>query len=172
MINDKQYLFNLVSMLLFEAFFRPASLTAVGRPFWAHLNFKKLFYSLKIKCLALRRSALVMFQKLLSCYVLLGLFINLLSCGDVERNPGPSLTYKYLLSENKKVKDPLGFFQLNCHSLANKIEQLKNMLREFSNNTVFAFTETWLVNEDDNNLWRMENNYYSCFRCDRISDKS
>ena len=143
-INNKQYLFILVSLLLFEAFLRPASLRAVGRLLWAYLNCKKFFYSLKIKLLALRRSALIMFKKILSSYVLFGFFIYLLNCGDVERNPGPPLTYENFLSENKKVKDkdPLCFFQLNCRSLVNKREQLKKMLKECSNNIVFAFTET------------------------------
>ena len=46
------------------------------------------------------------------------------------------------------------------------------MLKECSNNTVFAFTETWLTSEDDINLCCIDINYYSCFRCDRISEKS
>ena len=102
MNNEKQYLFILVSLLLFEAILRPASLTAVGRPLWAYLNNIKFFYSLKIKCLALRRSALIMFKKLLSSYVLFGFFIYLLNCDDFELYPGPPLTYENFLSENKK----------------------------------------------------------------------
>ena len=113
-----------------------------------------------------------MFKKFLSNYVLFGLFIYVLNCGDVERNPGPPLTYENFLSKNKKLKDPLRFFQLNCRSLVNKREQLKKMLRECSNNTVFALTKTWLINEDDINLWCIDSNYYSCFRCNRISEKS
>ena len=172
MINNKQYLFILVSLLLFEAFHCPASLTAVGRPLWAYPICKKFFCSLKIKCLALRRSALILFKKILSIFVLFGLFIYLLKYGDVERTPGPPLTYENFLSKNKKLKDPLCFLQLNCRSLVNKREQLKKILKECSNNTVFAFTETWLTNEDDINLWCLDKNYYSCFRCDRISEKS
>ena len=79
-----------------------------------------------------------MFKKFLSNYVIFGLFIYVLNCGDVERNPRPPLTYENFLSKNKKLKDPLRFFQLNCRSLVNKREQLKKMLRECSNNTVFA----------------------------------
>ena len=77
----------------------------------------------------LRRNALIMLKKFLSSYVLFGLFIYLLNCGDVERNAGPPLTYENFLSENKKIKDPLCFFQLNCRSLVNKREELKKMLR-------------------------------------------
>ena len=113
-----------------------------------------------------------MFKKFLSRYVLFGLFKYLLNCGDVERIPGPPLTYKNFHSENKKLKDPLCFSQLSCRSLVNKREQLKKMLKECSNNTVFAFTETWLTNEDEINLWCIDINHYSCFRCDRISEKS
>ena len=69
----------------------------------------------------------------------------------------------------KKFRDPLCSFQLSCGSLINKKEQLKKMFREFSNNTVFGFTETWLTNEDSFNLWCINSN--SCFRCDRISVK-
>ena len=123
---------------------------------------------MKFYCLALRRSALITFKKFLSIYILFGLFVYLLNC-DVERNPGPPLTYVNFLSENKKLKDPLCFYQLNCRSLVNKREQLKKMLRECSNNTLFAFTETWLTNEDNINLWCIDSDYYSCFRCDRIS---
>ena len=72
----------------------------------------------------------------------------------------------------KKLKDPLCFLQLNCGSLVNKREQLKKKLKESSNNTVFVFTETWLTNEDDVNLWCIDSNCYSCFRCDRISEES
>ena len=103
MINNKQYFFILVSLLLVEAFLCPASLTAVGRPLWAYLNCKKIFFSIKVICLALRRSALIMFKKFLSSYVLFGIFIYLLNCGDVERNPGPPLTYENFLSEIKKT---------------------------------------------------------------------
>ena len=46
------------------------------------------------------------------------------------------------------------------------------MLKECSKNTVFAFTETWLTSQDDNNLWSIDSNYYSCFRCELISEKS
>ena len=113
-----------------------------------------------------------MFEKFLSSYVLFVLFIYLLNCGDFEHDPGPPLTYENLLSENKKFKDPLCFFQLNFRSLVNKREQLNKMLSECSNNTVFAITETWLTNEDDINLWCIDSNYYSCFSCDRISDKT
>ena len=93
-------------------------------------------------------------------------------CDGVERNPGPPLSYVFFLTGNKKLKDPLCFFQLNCRSLVNKREQLKKMLKECSNNSVFAFMGTWLTSEHDINLWCKDSNCYSCFRCDRISEKS
>ena len=83
-----------------------------------------------------------MFKKLLSSFVLFGFLIYLLNCGDVERNPGPPITYGIFIRKEKKLKDPLCFFQSNCRSLVNKREQLKKMLKVCSNNTVFAFTET------------------------------
>ena len=51
-----------------------------------------------------------MFQKFLSIYVLFGLFIYLLNCGDVERKPGPPLTYENFLSENKTLKSHYASF--------------------------------------------------------------
>ena len=60
-----------------------------------------------------------MFKKFLSSYILFGLIIYLLNFGDVERNPGPPLTYENFLSKHKKFKDPLRFFQLNCRSSVN-----------------------------------------------------
>ena len=42
------------------------------------------------------------------------------------------------------------------------------MLRKYSNR-VFAFTETWITNEDDISLWCIDSNYHHCFICDRMS---
>ena len=79
---------------------------------YGHIWIIKKFLFIKNKCLALRRSALIMFKKFLSSNVLFGFIIYMLNFGDVERNSGPPLTYENFLSENKK-KTKIHYASLN-----------------------------------------------------------
>ena len=55
---------------------------------------------------------------------------------------------------------------LNIQSIQNIHDDITNFVHSFDTNTIFEFTETWLHEEHDVNLWAIDN-HFTCFRQDR-----
>ena len=60
-------------------------------------------------------------------------------------------------------------YHLNVQSILSKKEQLRTLVHDLGPNCIFCFTETWLCEFDDINVFNPEKERYCCFRSDRIS---
>ena len=91
---------------------------------------------------------------------------KLFQSGDIESNPGPLLSFEELTSTLKENQNLLKIACLNVQSIQNIHDDITNFVHSFDTNTIFGFTETWLHEEHDVNLWAIDNRF-KCFRQDR-----
>ena len=101
-------------------------------------------------------------------------FLNqlfILRSGDVDINPGPLTIYIILVQYFTRKSTHLKLFHKNCQSLLKKKHVLQYMMNDLSNNTILAFSETWLKENDDEKLWRLNETLFKSFRCDRKSNE-
>ena len=96
----------------------------------------------------------------------------MLRSGDVELNPGPLTIYKYLIHYFTEKSTHLKLFHMNCQSLLKKKHVLQHMMSDLGDNTIFAFSETWLNEIDDEKAWQLNENLFKTFRCDRKSNET
>ena len=73
----------------------------------------------------------------------------ILRSGDVELNPGPLTIYKYLIQYFTENSTHLKIFHMNCQSLVKKKHVLQHMMSDLGDNTILAFSEKWLKENDD-----------------------
>ena len=94
----------------------------------------------------------------------------ILRSGDVELNPGPLTIYKYLIQYFTEKSTHLKLFHMNCQSLVRK-HALQHMMKDLGDNTNFAFSQTWLNENDDEKVWRLNKKLFKTFRCDCKSNE-
>ena len=93
----------------------------------------------------------------------------LLRAGDIETNPGPVLTYNESIKMTLRRESGIKIYHLNVQSILSQKEQLRTLVHDLCPNCNFCFTETWLCEFDDINVFNPEKERYCCFRSDRIS---
>ena len=79
---------------------------------------------------------------------------------------------QYLHNNKLLIKNQYGFrknYHLNVQSILSKKEQLRTLVHDLGPNCIFCFTETWLCEFDDKNVFNLDKERYCCFRTDRIS---
>ena len=94
----------------------------------------------------------------------------LISCGGIELNPGPILSFaeaKTICNADKKKPK---IFQVNWRSVVNKRLALNAIVGELPKNTIFCFTETWLTSNDHDDFYNPKKDQYVCFRFDRANE--
>ena len=94
------------------------------------------------------------------------LLLILLS-GDIERNPGPVMTYTQILRILQSKENYLIYAHLNFQDNRRKQNGLKNLSNDLGLNTVLAITETWLTKKDEFKTWDISPKTHKCFRYDR-----
>ena len=77
----------------------------------------------------------------------------LLLSGDIERNPGPVMTYTQTLRIIQNKENYLKYVHLNFQDIRKKQNGLKNLSKDLGLNTVLAITETWLTGKDEFKTW-------------------
>ena len=91
--------------------------------------------------------------------------------GDVELNPGPTLSYTQFTTSMKKYNDQVKFLHQNCQSvLGQRLLLLKNFLSDLGDNCISGFSETCLKSVNDIPFWLIHSEYLVSFRCDRRTD--
>ena len=60
---------------------------------------------------------------------------------------------------------------MNGQSLLKKKHVLQHMMSDLGDNTIFAFSETWLKQNDDEKAWQLNENLFKTFRCGRKSNE-
>ena len=68
---------------------------------------------------------------------------------DVGLNTVPLTIYKDLIQYFTEKSTYLKLFHMNCQSLLKKQHVLQHMMNDLGDNTIFAFSETWLKENDD-----------------------
>ena len=91
----------------------------------------------------------------------------LLLSGDIERNPGPVMTYTQTLRIIQKKENYLKYVHLNFQDIRKKQNGLKNLSNDLGLNTVLAITETWLTEKHEYKTWEISPKTHKCFRYDR-----
>ena len=66
-------------------------------------------------------------------------------------------------------KSEIKIYHLNVQSILSKKEQLRTLVHDLGTNCIFCFTETWLCEFDDINVFNPEKERYCSFRSERIS---
>ena len=77
------------------------------------------------------------------------------SC-DIETNPGPPHTFKFVSNIFNKRSKNLKFFFINGQSITKKKHQIEHMLHDLGENTIFGMCETWLSETDDGRYWKFD----------------
>ena len=114
----------------------------------------------------------MLFLFVINCNILYAFYILILliSCGDIELNPGPILSFaeaKAICNADKKKPK---IFQVNCRSVVNKRRALNAIVGELPENTIFCFTETWLTSNDHDDFYNPKKDQYMRFRFDRVKE--
>ena len=163
-------MFNFFCFLLLSSRF-PA--TAVRTEEHGH-NSKIL--SLK-KVLAVKKRVAIEVLTLLviNCNILYAFFILILliSCGDIELNTGPILSFAAAKAIRNADKKKPKNFQHNCRSIVNEVNEgraLNEIVGELPENTIFCFTESWLTSNDHDDVYNPKKDQYVCFRFDRAKE--
>ena len=94
---------------------------------------------------------------------------KLLKAGDIERNPGPVLSFENIISPLKKYSNSLKIFHINSQSLTKKRNQVKMLTNQLSEKCIYCFSETWLTKTDIDDTFNPDKNAFACFRFDRFS---
>ena len=108
----------------------------------------------------------------INCNILYAFFIPILliSCGDIELNPGPILSFAKAKVVCNADKTKPRIFQLNCRSIVNKRRAINAIVGELPENTIYCFTETWLTSNDHDDFYNPKKDQYVCFRFDRAKE--
>ena len=103
-----------------------------------------------------------------NCNILYTFFIRILliSCGDIELNPGPILSFAEAKTICNADKKKAKIFQVNCRIIVNKRRALSAVVGELPENTIFCFTDTWLTSNDQDDFYNPKKDQYVCFRFD------
>ena len=91
----------------------------------------------------------------------------ILLTGDIERNPGPVMTYTQILRILQSKENYLKYAHLNFQDIPRKENGLRNLSNDLGLNTALAITETWLTKKDEFKTWDISPNTHKCFRYDR-----
>ena len=83
-------------------------------------------------------------------------FTLLLRAGDIERNPGPVLTYNKSIKLTLRRESEIKIYHLSVQSILSKKEQLRTLVHDLGPNCIFCFTEIWLCEFDDINVFNLE----------------
>ena len=108
----------------------------------------------------------------INCNILYAFFILILliSCGDIELNPGPILSFAEAKASCNADKKKPKIFQVYCRSFVNKRRELNAIVGELPENTIFRFTETWLTSNDHDDFYSPKKDQYVCFEFDRAKE--
>ena len=87
--------------------------------------------------------------------------------GDVEPNPGPLCNFKTTVELFTRGSKSLNFFHVNWQSIAQEKRQVEMLLKDLGNNAIFGFSETWLKEDDSEELWQLNIVFFKTFRSDR-----
>ena len=93
------------------------------------------------------------------------MLLLLLLSGDIERNPGPVMTYTQILRIVLSKENYLKYVHLNFQGIRKKWP--KRLGNDLDLNTVLAITETWLTEKDKFKTWDISPKPHKFFRCDR-----
>ena len=90
--------------------------------------------------------------------------------GDVEKNPGPVVTYNDLYKRASCYQNNLKLFHCNAQSIAGQYSLVKYLINDLGNNTVFGFSETWLSSKHPSSFWKINCNSFESYRKDRCKN--
>ena len=91
----------------------------------------------------------------------------LLFFGDIERNPGPVMTYTKILQIIQSKENYQKYVHLKLQDIRNKHNGLKKLSIDLSLNTILAIIETWLTEKDEFNTSNISPKTLKCFRYHR-----
>ena len=92
---------------------------------------------------------------------------SLMLSGDVQTNPGPSISYQNLCEKVSQPPQNNKFFHLNVQNITNKLSSVTFLLIDVGVKTIFEFSRTRLTQPDGHNLWSIDASQFKCYRCDR-----
>lgn len=99
-------------------------------------------------------------------YTALCIAAQLLLCGDIHPNPGPTISYDECTQKVRSSKC-LKYLLCNCRSVLRKRNLLNGMCNDLGSETIYGITETWLKPTDDQKLWSLLPESMVTFRNDR-----
>ena len=121
----------------------------------------------KIFCHSMTMGVGILFRRPIKLANYISTNNKLIKSCDIEINPGPYHTFKFVSNIFNKRSKNLKFFFINGQSITKNKHQIEHMLHDLGENTIFGICETWLCETDGERFWQFDRKKFKTFRVDR-----